>query len=64
MKRLSFKIDKNGNATLVDACGYGTGCQAATQDIEALLGKADDATRADTASLYDKVDHLVLKNEA
>lgn len=63
-KRLTFKIDKSGNATLTDACGYGAGCQAATQDIEKLLGAADEASRSDTASLYDKVDDLVLKNEA
>lgn len=63
-KRITFKIDKHGNATVADVCGLGQGCQEATQDIEKLLGAADEGSRAPTNSLYDKVDDLVLKNEA
>ena len=63
-KRITFTIDARGNATVKDVCGLGAGCQEATQDIEKLLGTADEGSRAPTESLYDKVDPLVLKNEA
>jgi hypothetical protein len=60
MKKLNINISKDGNVKLNDACGFGHGCQEATADIEALLGTADENSRATTQSAYEKVDDQIL----
>ena len=64
MKRITFNINKKGDVKVVDASGYGHGCQEATQEIEKLLGVVDEQSRGTTENYYQEVDPLVLKNEA
>lgn len=52
MKRLKFQINRQGVATLLDAEGYGSECQAATSQVERRLGTVDEGSRAPTGSLY------------
>lgn len=52
MKRLKFQINRQGQATLVDAEGYGTTCRQATENVEKRLGVVDESSRQATGSLY------------
>jgi len=52
MKRIRFKIDKQGVTTVLDAEGYGSTCTAATARLEGRLGTVDESSRAATASLF------------
>ena len=61
-KSIKFEV-KNGSARVVDVCGLGADCQQATADIEALLGKADESTRASTDELYKSAENT-LKTDA
>lgn len=52
MKKIDIKVDKLGNATIVDLSGYGTKCGNISDRIEALLGKGDDNTREKTEEYF------------
>lgn len=54
-KSVKFEI-KNGTARVVDVCGAGLDCQSFTADVEALLGRADEASREATDNLYKPVE--------
>lgn len=47
-KKIVFHIDKQGNTTVKDVCGFGTSCQQTTADIEKLLGAAQEGSRETT----------------
>jgi hypothetical protein len=52
MKTITWKIDKDGNAEVKEACGFGTGCQAATAGAEKRLGKVNESSRQTTEDYY------------
>ena len=64
MRKITFTISAAGDVKLDDVQGMGTGCQQATQDIEKLLGKVDENSRATTDSSYQDVDPLILHQDA
>ena len=52
-KKMTFKINKDGNVIVDSVEGYGSACMEATKFIERALGKADESTRKTTEE-YDK----------
>ena len=61
--KIHLTILNDGSVRIDDVIGAGAGCQAATFDIETLLGKVDESTRQGTSAAYEKNDPLVLKND-
>jgi hypothetical protein len=45
MKKLSFKVDKEGNVQILNVEGYGQNCLAATELIEKALGIVNEKSR-------------------
>lgn len=56
MIKITYEVDANGNVRQVDALGLGNKCQEFTADIERLLGKADEASREQTAAFHELPD--------
>ena len=52
-KKMTFKINKDGNVIVDSVEGYDRACMEATKFIEKALGKADESTRKTTEE-YDK----------
>jgi hypothetical protein len=62
-KKITFHIDQKGNITVKDVCGFGTGCQAATEDIEKLLGKSIEGSRELTENYHIPIIDLDIKQD-
>lgn len=52
MKKITFRIGKDGTTTIVDAVGYGSACTSTTANVERRLGFADEGSRAATENMY------------
>lgn len=52
MKRVVFKIDKQGNVTIESLEGYGSNCQSFTELLEKSLGTPDESSREYTGEYY------------
>jgi len=54
-KKLTFKIDKEGNVKIENVEGYGSSCLDATKFIEGALGVADESSRKLTEEYHGTV---------
>lgn len=53
MAKIRFKIDKNGDATILTVCGEGVNCEAKTRNFEKAIGIAQESTRQATAEFFE-----------
>jgi hypothetical protein len=60
--KAQFKVAKNGDVSVVDVLGVGSGCQSFTKGVEQALGIVDERTREATAAAYQDVDPIKLIN--
>jgi hypothetical protein len=58
-KKIVFKIGKDGNVSIEQLEGYGSGCLDATKFLERALGQADEGTRKMTEEYEDPVSSSV-----
>jgi hypothetical protein len=54
-KKLTFKIDREGNVKIENVEGYGSSCLEATKFIEGMLGSADESSRKLTEEYHGTV---------
>ncbi len=59
-RKIELKIAKNGDVTVVDVLGAGSGCQELTKDLEVALGIVDEKSRETTSAAFQDVDPLKL----
>jgi hypothetical protein len=52
MKRVVFRIDKQGNVKIESLEGYGSNCQSFTELLEKSLGTPDETSREYTGEYY------------
>lgn len=66
MAKIKIRIDKDGNPTILDVCGFGANCQEATKSFEERLGMASETSRALTENFYEggEIYDQVLTNES
>ena len=53
MKKVVFKIDKQGGVKIEEISGYGSDCKNLTELLEKSLGSADESSREYTAEYYE-----------
>jgi hypothetical protein len=55
-KKMTFKIDKEGNVLVEKVEGYGSSCLEVTRNLEKALGSADESTRVLTDEINKPVE--------
>jgi hypothetical protein len=63
MAQVRIRVDKDGNAKIIDVAGAGTNCMEATKNFEKALGQVKEENRQLTESYYEVLPEQQLEQE-